>query len=148
MMAAISSAKTIAKPALEPTCRISSTGSSEMMPNATAPEDKSTPRKLKKPGPEHGDVGRHRVRVDDGRDGVGGVVEAVDEFEAERDQQRHAQEQKGQPRRDRRAGRFDVLMETIGRVEQAAREQRQEYKRGNRTGFVIELGFIAWRARS
>ena len=49
MMAAINSAKTIAKPALAPTCRISSTGSSEMMPNATAPEDKRTPRKLKKP---------------------------------------------------------------------------------------------------
>ena len=49
MMAAISSANTIAKPALLPTCRISSTGSSETMPNATAPEESSTPRKLKKP---------------------------------------------------------------------------------------------------
>ena len=49
MMAAISSANTIAKPALLPTCRISSTGSSETMPKATAPEDSSTPRKLKKP---------------------------------------------------------------------------------------------------
>ncbi len=48
-MAAISSANTIAKPAPEPTCRISSTGSSEMMPKATAPLDTSTPRKLKKP---------------------------------------------------------------------------------------------------
>ena len=45
-MAAISSANTMAKPALEPTCRISSTGSSETMPKATAPEDNSTPRKL------------------------------------------------------------------------------------------------------
>ena len=49
MMAAINSANTIAKPALEPTCRINSTGSSEMMPKATAPLDSSTPRKLKKP---------------------------------------------------------------------------------------------------
>ena len=49
MIAAISSANTIAKPALEPTCRINSTGSSEMMPNATAPLENSTPRKLKKP---------------------------------------------------------------------------------------------------
>ncbi len=48
-IAAISSAKTIAKPASEPTCRISSTGSSEMIPNATAPVEKSTPRKLKSP---------------------------------------------------------------------------------------------------
>jgi hypothetical protein len=49
MMAAMSNANTMAKPAPLPTCRINSTGSSEMMPNATAPEDSSTPRKLKKP---------------------------------------------------------------------------------------------------
>src|SRR6266852_8253601 len=49
MMAAISSANTMAKPALEPTCRINSTGSSEMMPKATAPLDTSTPRKLNVP---------------------------------------------------------------------------------------------------
>jgi len=49
MIAAISSANTIAKPAELPTCRISSTGNSEMMPNATAPLDSKTPRKLKHP---------------------------------------------------------------------------------------------------
>ena len=49
MIAANSSAKTMAKPALVPTCNISSTGSSEMMPNATAPLERTTPRKLKKP---------------------------------------------------------------------------------------------------
>ncbi|MNG04405.1 hypothetical protein D3C84_875330 [compost metagenome] len=48
-IAAISRAKIIAKPADEPTCRINSTGSSAMMPNATAPLDSSTPRKLKNP---------------------------------------------------------------------------------------------------
>ena len=48
-IAAISRAKTIAKPAPEPTCRISSTGRSEMMPKATAPLDTSTPTKLKNP---------------------------------------------------------------------------------------------------
>ena len=49
IIAAINSAKTIAKPALDPTCRISSTGNSEMMPKATAPEDHSTPSRLKVP---------------------------------------------------------------------------------------------------
>ena len=48
-IAAINRAKIIAKPADEPTCRISSTGNNAMMPNATAPLDSSTPRKLKKP---------------------------------------------------------------------------------------------------
>ena len=49
MIAAISSANTMAKPALLPTCRISSTGSSETMPKATAPVEVSTPRKLNTP---------------------------------------------------------------------------------------------------
>ena len=49
MMAAISSANTMAKPAALPTCRMSSTGNRDTMPNATAPDEISTPRKLKKP---------------------------------------------------------------------------------------------------
>ena len=48
-MAAINSANTIAKPALLPTCRINSTGNSEMMPKATAPEEVSTPIRLNIP---------------------------------------------------------------------------------------------------
>jgi hypothetical protein len=49
MIAAISRANTMAKPALLPTCRINSTGSSEMMPNATAPLENSTPVRLRRP---------------------------------------------------------------------------------------------------
>ena len=48
-MAESSSAKIMAKPASEPTCRISSTGSSATMPKATAPEDRRTPRKFQHP---------------------------------------------------------------------------------------------------
>src|ERR1700691_659563 len=48
-IAAMSSANTMANPAPLPTCRMSSTGSSETMPNATAPLESSTPRKLKAP---------------------------------------------------------------------------------------------------
>ena len=49
MMAATSNAKTMAKPAPLPTCRISSTGSSEMIPKATAPVETTTPRKFQNP---------------------------------------------------------------------------------------------------
>ena len=49
MIAAISSANTMAKPAPEPTCRMSSTGRSEMIPNATRPVEKRTPRKFQHP---------------------------------------------------------------------------------------------------
>src|SRR3984885_2869242 len=48
-MAAISKANTMAKPAPLPTCRISSTGNNDTMPNATAPVETSTPMKLKAP---------------------------------------------------------------------------------------------------
>ncbi len=49
MIAEISSANTIAKPALEPTCMMSSTGSSETMPKATAPAEVSTPSRFHTP---------------------------------------------------------------------------------------------------
>ena len=49
MMAAMSSAKTMAKPAPALTCRINSTGSRVMTAKATAPEERSTPARLHKP---------------------------------------------------------------------------------------------------
>ncbi|MNV82869.1 hypothetical protein D3C71_1766320 [compost metagenome] len=49
MIAASSKAKTMANPADDPTWRISSTGNRAMMPNATAPLESSTPRKLHSP---------------------------------------------------------------------------------------------------
>src|ERR1700746_226380 len=48
-IAAIKRAKTIAKPALLPTWRISSTGRSDTMPKATAPVELTTPAKFQKP---------------------------------------------------------------------------------------------------
>ena len=48
-IAATSSANTMANPALLPTCRINSTGSSETMANATSPDEAITPRKFQKP---------------------------------------------------------------------------------------------------
>ena len=46
MIAAVSSANTMAKPAPPPTCKISSTGSNEMIPNATVPVETRTPMKF------------------------------------------------------------------------------------------------------
>src|SRR5262249_61398405 len=49
MIAAVSSANTIAKPAVVPTCRINSTGRSDTMLNATVPAETMTPAKFQKP---------------------------------------------------------------------------------------------------
>ena len=46
--------------------------------------------------PDDGHLGRQRMGVDDGGDGVGGVVEAVHELEAQRDQQGNEQHHEGQ----------------------------------------------------
>ena len=62
-------------------------------------------------------------------------MEAVDEFEAERDQQRHAEEQERQPRRHWNVGRFDVLIKAVGGVEQAAGQQHQEDQNSDRALF-------------
>ena len=92
-IAAINRAKTIAKPAPLPTFRISSTGSSEMIPKATAPLEASTPMKLHMPDQTTAMIGWQRMGVDDGRDRVGGVMKTVDELKAERDQQGDAEQQ-------------------------------------------------------
>jgi hypothetical protein len=49
-------------------------------------------------GVDDGDVGLERMRVDDGGDGVRGVVEAVHELEREGDQQRHAEQDEWEDR--------------------------------------------------
>ncbi len=49
MIAATRSAKTMANPAPPPTCKISSTGKSEITPNATVPVETSTPMKFQIP---------------------------------------------------------------------------------------------------
>ena len=94
-MAAISSAKTMANPAPELTWRMSSTGSSVMTAKATVPVEARTPGQVADSRPDHGDIGLQRVGVDDRGHGVGRVVEAVDELEAERDQQGQGQQQIG-----------------------------------------------------
>ena len=71
--------------------------------------------------PDDGDIGRQRMGVDDRRDGVGGVVEAVDEFEAERDQQRDAEQDEGQIGHDRRAGLLQIAPDAPGREAQSRR---------------------------
>jgi hypothetical protein len=49
MIAAMRRAKTIAKPAEEPTCRMSSTGSNETMVKATSPAEVKTPIRFHTP---------------------------------------------------------------------------------------------------
>ena len=75
----------------------------------------SNAQKVETSRPYDGDLSRQRVCVDDCRDGICGVVEAIDEFEAESDQQCHEEEQERQKRRDSGAAVVDVCIEAAPR---------------------------------
>ena len=125
-----------------PTCRINSTGSSEMMPNATAPLDDDDAEEIEEAGPDHGDRRRQRVCVDHRGDGIGGVVEAVDELEAERDQQSDEQKKIWQVGRRLHAGRFDVRVQAIRHEQHAGAEHTEEQDQCKRIGRGVELRFV------
>jgi hypothetical protein len=55
------------------------------MPNATAPPEQHA-EEIKRSGPDDGEVGGHRVRVDYGGNRIRGVVESIDEFKSQGDQ--------------------------------------------------------------
>jgi len=69
--------------------------------------------------PDHRDRQRQRVGVDHGCDRIGGVVESVDEFEAEGDEQRHAEQEERQIAGDGRTGRSQILMDAVSRKKKA-----------------------------
>jgi hypothetical protein len=102
----MSSAKTIAKPALLPTWSISSTGSNEMMPKAD---------KIPHARPHHRNLRLKRVRIDDGCYGVRRVVKSIDELEAQGDQQCDPEEQELKEGLGMYLSRGDVAVEAIGR---------------------------------
>jgi hypothetical protein len=94
-------------------------------------------------GPDHRYICRQRARVDDGRHGVRGIVEAVDEFEAERDQERDEEEQERQVVGDLRAGRVDVGIDAVGNEQQDGRNDAAENNAGYRVDGAAEVRSLA-----
>ncbi len=84
-------------------------------------------RKLKQPKPYHGDDGRQAVRADHGGDGVGRVVEAVDDLEAERDQQCNAEQYEGADG-EQLADAVDVRQRAVNGVADAANGEQHDAK--------------------
>ncbi len=64
--------------------------------------------------------------IDNGSDGVCGVVEAIDEFEAERDHKCDEQQDEGQVSRDLRAGLVDIDIKAIGDEQEPGRQDAEE----------------------
>src|ERR1700733_4583171 len=70
---------------------------------------------------------------------LAGSVEAVDEFEAERNQQRNAEENERQDRCRSAASVRDVGPDRIGHVKQAKRKDREDPERESRIDRMIEV---------
>src|SRR3569833_2075141 len=80
-------------------------------------------------GPDHGDIGFERMGVDDGGDGVGRVMESVNEFKTERDDQRHGQHHVGGIAGD--GSRIEVVCDVKNDVDHAGSKggKKSEYAR-------------------
>ncbi|MND69153.1 hypothetical protein D3C80_606170 [compost metagenome] len=76
--------------------------------------------------------------IDHRRDGVGGIVKAVDELEAQGNHQRQPEQQKGGPGGDDRAAGIDVVHQAPGRKQQPGQEQAEEQDQGTATGLVVQ----------
>jgi len=77
------------------------------------------------------------MRVDDGRDRIGGIVKPVDEFEAQRDQQGKAQKQEGPDRLGRAAGLRNIVVDIPRHERQGADDDSEiDYDRANMKRFV------------
>src|SRR5882724_10061237 len=88
--------------------------------------------------PDNSDLSWQKVRVDNCRHGVCSVMKAVDELEAESDQQRHEEEQERQKRRDSGAAGIDVCIEAVRDEEQASSEQAQKDHGGARIELPVQ----------
>ena len=97
--------------------------------------------------PHHRDLRRQRVGVDHRGHRVGGVVEAVDELEAERDQQRQAQQDERPDGGGGLAAAGVVGGDAVGRVAQADQQQQREDRPGALAGLVVEARAAAAAAR-
>ena len=140
MIAAISSANTMAKPAL----RADLQDQFDRQQRDDAERDRARGQQhaeeVEEARPHHGEFGRQRVGIDHGRDRVGGVVEAVDELEAERDQKRDEQQDVGQVSRDPGAGRVDVGIDAVGDEQQSCGENAEEQDHRQRVETLVEIG--------
>ena len=98
MIAAISRAKTMAKPALGADLQDQFDRQQRDDAEGDGAGGGQNAEEVEEARPDHGELRRQRVGVDDRRDRVGGVVETVDELEAEGDHQGDAEEQEGRGR--------------------------------------------------
>jgi hypothetical protein len=77
-----------------------------------------------------------------------GIVKAVHEFEAERDEEGNEQHKERHIGGDRRASRVQVSVKTVRDVKQTAGENAGEQDHGQRIETLVELGPMCRLERS
>ena len=85
---------------------------------------------------------RQRMRVDHGRHRIGGVVESVDELEAERHKQGQGQQQKWQIGGYRLAGIGDIGIEAGAGIDQPGGENALESHAALDRRLLLEVGLV------
>jgi hypothetical protein len=70
-------------------------------------------------------------------------MEAVDELEAERDQEGDEQQDEGRIAGHLRAGRIQILIDAVGHEKQPGRQDSHEDDRGQRMLSAVEIGALA-----
>ena len=142
MMAAMSRAKTMAKPEPLETFEDELDGKEDDDGEGDDAGAEQDADEVEDAGVDDGDVGLEGVGVDDGGDGVGGVVEAVDELEGEGDEEGDAEQDVGED-----AGGVDdgeVDGKAVADVDQAERGHDGEDEDAN----YAEGGFFNLASRS
>ncbi|MNO98892.1 hypothetical protein D3C76_906510 [compost metagenome] len=101
------------------------------------------PEEVEEPGPDHREIRWQRMRIDHCGDGVGGVVETVDELEAQGNQQGHAQEYERRPSGHHGAKLVHVVHQAIGGEQQPEAQYCEKHHQSVRAGFFVQLRFDA-----
>jgi hypothetical protein len=71
---------------------------------------------------------------------VGGVVESIDELEAERDEERYPEKKEGEQREAVRHGPVDIIHQAVACIADPNQQQDQEQENRPKAGLVIERG--------
>ena len=96
-------------------------------------------QQVEQPGPDHREIGRQAVSIDDGGNRVGGVVKAVHELEAQGNQQRQAQQQERTNSQRGRPGRIHIGDDAADGEPEAKHDQANKDCNRRRLRFRFEL---------
>jgi hypothetical protein len=80
--------------------------------------------------------------INDRGDGVGRIMETVDELKPERNQKRDEEKKKRDVVADLRAGRINITVDAVGYEQYSGRQHAHEKNRRDRIDVMIKFGAV------